>query len=76
MLMPLTVTAAPFVECSLDTTMDNEDSPIIFLCSEDFGEAITKLEFDRLLVEGIIVIRDLPLPSAASDTGVKSSVEA
>ena len=76
LFMPLSVSPVPFVEGSLDTTMDNEDSPIIFLCGEDFGEAMTVLEFERLVDEGIITIGDLPLRSAAPDMGVKSLGEA
>ena len=76
MFMPLAVSPVPFVEGSLDTTMDNEDSPIIFLCGEDFGEAMTVLEFERLVDEGIITIGDLPLRSAAPDIGEKSLGEA
>ena len=74
--MPLAVSPVPFVEGSLDTTMDNEDSPIIYLCGEDFGEAMTMLEFDRLVGEGVITIGDLPLPSAAPDIGVQRRGEA
>ena len=62
LFLPFTVSPAPFVEGSLDTTMDNEDSPIIFLCGEDFGEAMTMLEFERLVDEGIISDGFLPLP--------------
>ena len=62
LFMPTALSPAPFVEGSLDTTMDNEDSPIIFLCGEDFGEAMTMLEFDRLVDEGIITDGFLPLP--------------
>ena len=51
--------------------MDNEDSPIIYLCGEDFGEAMTMLEFERLVDEGIITIGDLPLRSVAPDIGKK-----
>ena|GEM_PF-3979381 len=39
LFMPLAISSAPFVEGSLDTTMGNEDSPIIFLCGDGFGEA-------------------------------------
>lgn len=74
--MPLAVSPVPFVEGSLDTTMDNEDSPIIYLCGEDFGEAMTMLEFDRLVGEGVITIGDLPPPSAAPDIGVQRRGEA
>ena len=74
--VPLAVSPVPFVEGSLDTTMDNEDSPIIFLCGEDFGEAMTVLEFERLVDEGIITMGVLPLRSAAPDMGVKSLGEA
>ena len=76
LVLPLAVSPVPFVEGSLDTTMDNEDSPIIFLCGEDFGEAMTVLEFERLVDEGIITIGDLPLRSAAPDIGEKSLGEA
>ena len=69
--MPLAVSPVPFVEGSLDITMDNEDSPIIYLCGEDFGEAMTMLEFERLVDEGIITIGDLPLRSVAPDIGKK-----
>lgn len=69
---PLAVSPVPFVEGSLDTTIDNEDSPIIFLCGEDFGEAMTMLKFERLVDEGIIAIGDLPLRSVAPDIGEKS----
>ena len=72
LFMPLAVSPVPFVEGSLDTTMDNEDSPIIFLCGEDFGEAMTVLEFERLVDEGIITLGDLPLRSSAPDIGEKS----
>ena len=34
------------------------------------------LEYDRLVDDGIITVGDLPLPSAAPDTGVKSLGEA
>lgn len=70
--MPLAVSPVPFVEGSLDTTMDNEDSPIIFLYGEDFGETMTMLEYGRLVDEDIITIGDLPVPSLASDVGVKN----
>ena len=76
MFMPTALSPAPFVEGSLDTTMDNEDSPLIFLCGEDFGEAMTMLEFDRLVDEGIITFGNLPLPSANLDTGVPNHGEA
>ena len=76
LVLPLAVSPVPFVEGSLDKTMDNEDSPIIFLCGEDFGEAMTVIEFERLVDEGIITIGDLPLRSSASDIGVKSLGEA
>ena len=74
--MPTALNPAPFVEGSLDTTMDNEDSPLIFLCGEDFGEAMTMLEFDRLVDEGIITIGDLPLPPAVPEIGVRRRGEA
>ena len=76
LFMPLAVSPVPFVQGALDTTMDNEDSPIIFLCGEDFGEVMTVLEFERLVDEGIITIGDLPLRSMASDIGEKSLGEA
>lgn len=76
LVLPLAVSPVPFVEGSLDTTMDNEDSPIIFLCGEDFGEAMTVLEFERLVDEGIITIGDLPLRSAAPDIGGQNLGEA
>lgn len=74
--MPTALNPAPFVEGSLDTTMDNEDSPLIFLCGEDFGEVMTTFEYDRLVDEGIITIGDLPLPSVNLDTGVPTRGEA
>lgn len=70
LFVPLAVSPVPFVKGSLDITMDNEDSPIIYLCGEDFGEAMTMLEFDRLVREGVITIGYLPLPSAVPDRGV------
>ena len=76
LFMPLAVSPVPFVEGSLDTTMDNQDSPIIYLCGEDFGEAMTMLEVDRLVREGVITIGYLPLPSAAPDIGVQRRGEA
>lgn len=76
LFMPLAVSPVPFVKGSLDTTMDNKDSPIIFLCGEDFGEAMTMLEFDRLVDEGIITVGDLSLTSAKLDIGVKIRGEA
>ena len=76
LILPLAVSPVPFVDGSLDTTMDNEDSPIIYLCGEDFGEAMTMLELDRLVDEGVITIGDLPLPSAAPDIGVQRRGEA
>lgn len=56
--------------------MDNENSPIVYLCGEDFVEAMTMLEFDRLVDEGVITIGDLPLLSAAPDIGVQILGEA
>ena len=76
LFLPLTVSPVPFVEGALDTTMDNEDSPIIFLCGEDLGEAMTMLEFDQLVDEGIITDGFLPVPSVAADMGVKGRGEA
>ena len=76
LFMPLAVSPVPFVEGSLDTMMDNNDSPIIFLCGEDFGEAMTMLEFDRLVDEGIITVGDLSLTSAKPDTGLEIRGEA
>lgn len=76
LFIPLAVSPVPFVKGSLDITMDNEDSPIIYLCGEDFGEAMTMLEFDRLVGEGVITIGDLPLPSVAPDIGVQRRGEA
>ena len=76
LFMPLEVSPVPFVECSLDTTMDNNDSPIIFLCGEDFGEAMTMLEFNRFVDEGVITIGGLPLLSAVPDIGVQRHGEA
>ena len=76
LFVPLAVSLAPFVEGSLDATMDNEDSPIIFLCGEHFGEAMTTLEYDRLVDEGVIIIGDLPLPSAVPEIGVRRRGEA
>ena len=74
--MPTALNPAPFVEGSLDTTMDNEDSPLIFLSGEDFGEVMTTFEYDRLVDEEIITIGDLPLPSVNLDTGVPTRGEA
>lgn len=76
LFVPLAVSLAPFVEGSLDATMDNEDSPIIFLCGEHFGEVMTTLEYDRLVDEGLITVGDLPLKSAKPDIGVKTRGEA
>lgn len=76
LFLPLTVSPVPFVESSLDTTMDIEDAPIIVLCGEDFDEAMTMLEFDRLVDEGIITLGGLSLPSANPDTGVPTLGEA
>ena len=76
LFMPLAVSPVPFLGGSLDTTMDNNDSPIIFLCGEAFGEAMTMLEFDRLVDDGIITVGDLPLNSAKPDIGVKTRGEA
>ena len=56
--------------------MDNENSPIVYLYGEDFVEAMTMLEFDRLVDEGVITIGDLPLLSAAPDIGVQILGEA
>ena len=74
--MPLAVSPVPFVEGALDTTMNNDDSLIIFLCGEDFSEAMTLLEFDRVVDKGIITDGYLLLPSRAPDTGVKNRGEA
>ena len=76
LFMPLTISSAPFVEGSLDMMMGNEDSPIIFLCGDGFGEVMTALEFDRLVVEDVITIGYLALPSAATSSGVKTRGEA
>ena len=76
LFVPLAVSLAPFVEGSLDATMDNEDSPIIFLYGEHFGEVMTTLEYDRLVDEGLITVGDLPLKSAKPDIGVKTRGEA
>ena len=76
LFIPLVISQVPFVEGSLDTTRDNEDSPIIFLCGEDFGEVMTMLEYDRLVDQGIITVGDLPLSSATPDIGVKTRGEA
>ena len=74
--MPTALNPAPFVEGSLDTTMDNEDFPLIFLCGGDFGEVMKTFEYDRLVDEGIITFGDLPLPSVNLDTGVPTRGEA
>lgn len=76
LFMPLTISSAPFVEGSLDRMMGNEDSPIIFLCGDGFGEVMTALEFDRLVVEDVITIGYLALPSAVTSAGVKTRGEA
>ena len=76
LFMPFAVSPVPFVEGSLDTTIDNKDSSIIFLCGEDFGEPMTMLEFVRLVGEGVITVGGLPLPSAAPDIGVQRRGEA
>ena len=76
LVLPLAVSPVPFVEGSLDTTMDNEDFPLIFLCGGDFGEVMKTFEYDRLVDEGIITFGDLPLPSVNLDTGVPTRGEA
>mgnify|MGYP001271375213 CR=1 FL=1 len=76
LFLPLTISSAPFVEGSLDMMMGNEDSPIIFLCGDGFGEVMTALEFDRLVVEDVITIGYLALPSAVTSAGVKTHGEA
>lgn len=76
LFMPLAISSAPFVEGSLDAAMGNEDSPIIFLCGDGFGEVMTALEFDRLVVEDVITIGYLALPSAVTSAGVKTHGEA
>ena len=76
LFMPLAISLAPFVEGSLDAAMGNEDSPIMFLCGDGFGEVMTALEFDRLVEEEVITIGYLALPSAVTIAGVKTRGEA
>ena len=74
LFMPLAVSPVPFVKGSLDTAMDNKGSPIIYLCGEDFGGAMTMLQFDRLVDEGIITFGGPP--SVVPNAGVKNLGEA
>lgn len=64
------------MEGSLDTTRNNEDSPIMFLCGENLAEIMTMREYGRLVDEGIITVGDFPVNSAKPDIGVKARGEA